>query len=86
MSATGLHINSRELNISIIENGVIHKVSWVYFRQHVLNYAAAIANVIPLRNVFLVFGILILAVIWVWGWVCLVALLFCFFCVLFWWG
>jgi hypothetical protein len=50
MSAAGLHMNSRELNISIIDYGVIHKVSWVYFRQHVLNIAAAIANVIPLRK------------------------------------
>jgi hypothetical protein len=43
-------MNSRELNLSIIDYGVIHKVSWVYFRQHVLNIAAAIANVIPLRK------------------------------------
>ncbi|WJX16041.1 hypothetical protein P8452_06123 [Trifolium repens] len=36
----------RKLNISIIKNGVIHKVSWVKYRQHVLNSTAAIADVI----------------------------------------
>ncbi|KAK2442571.1 hypothetical protein QL285_013755 [Trifolium repens] len=40
----------RKLNISIIENGVIHKVSWVKYRQHVLNSTAAIADVILIRE------------------------------------
>ncbi|WJX28297.1 hypothetical protein P8452_17036 [Trifolium repens] len=40
----------RKLNISIIKNGVIHKVSWVKYRQHVLNSTAAIADVILIRE------------------------------------